>query len=447
MPEGFLSSRKERQHFGQEKWEFVPPQGMRYFHLKHHMVLYEPAREWWGEERFKQVTGQPERYLYPDHAPPKLIMDFSSLPFSALGSLWAYRTMNDFERGLAAWSGSAVMVQPHCAVTAAHCLCSRITEDNPEIFVFLLHQSGRKFTSRRNCLGFKVPEEWINTPRGTDPPENKDYALVYFSPVTEAPFGCIDIQREKTSLVAQHVRVSGYPEWGDCQLALMSEEDERLVPNRLYVRLENDCLIYKTQHINGSIYTGSISKEHFFQGFPKENDLSAFQAIQGEIFTETARRRHTRFLGEDTSSFMYDSDGFVLRDVDGLVMYNANTLSGQSGGSGVVSCQLEQGLGVVLDFLHTTGGSSPSEGNAGVKVYNEVADDILRWSTEALAIVEKQQQEETARLKEEEEKLRAEGRAEGEAIGRAEEVEKIARGMIVNGESNETITKQPSTTS
>ena len=105
------------------------------------------------------------------------------------------------------------MVQPHCAVTAAHCLCSRITEDNPEIFVFLLHQSGRKFTSRRNCLGFKVPEEWINTPRGTDPPENKDYALVYFSPVTEAPFGCIDIQREKTSLVAQHVRVSGYPEW------------------------------------------------------------------------------------------------------------------------------------------------------------------------------------------------------------------------------------------
>ena len=163
------------------------------------------------------------------------------------------------------------------------------------------------------------------------------------------------------------------------------------------------------------------------------NDLSAFQAIQGEIFTETARRRHTRFLGEDTSSFMYDSDGFVLRDVDGLVMYNANTLSGQSGGSGVVSCQLEQGLGVVLDFLHTTGGSSPSEGNAGVKVYNEVADDILRWSTEALAIVEKQQQEETARLKEEEEKLRAEGRAE--------EVEKIARGMIVNGESNETIIK------
>ena len=121
MPEGFLSSRKERQHFGQEKWEFVPPQGMRYFHLKHHMVLYEPAREWWGEERFKQVTGQPERYLYPDHAPPKLIMDFSSLPFSALGSLWAYRTMNDFtvRKGLLLgveallWFSHTVLLLPH----------------------------------------------------------------------------------------------------------------------------------------------------------------------------------------------------------------------------------------------------------------------------------------------------------------------------------------------
>ena len=196
--------------------EFIPPEGKHYPHYRYNMNLYEGARKILGDEQFRRVTQntRTETYLFPDRNVPKLIKDFTSLPFSASGSLWAYASKEDYVNNNPCWSGSASMISPFSAVTAAHCLVSHDngTVNIPEIFIFVLHHNGKLYLKKEQCIGFKITDSWRGkTSNQKGPVAEEDYGLVYFAPLVDVKHGILRVEKKKKNLLDTDIQITGYP--------------------------------------------------------------------------------------------------------------------------------------------------------------------------------------------------------------------------------------------
>lgn len=195
---------------------FVPPAGKHYRHNYYNMNLYEPAKELFGHDTFQKVTsdGSEETYLFPGKNYPRLIKDFAKLPFSASGSLWAYRGEEDYERNIPCWSGSASLLTPFCAITAAHCLQSSETEGykQPGVYAFVLHHYGEIFATKKKCVSYKVSSMWRDSAlKGQKPRAQDDYGLVFFLPIHGCVYDVLNIRKESDDLTGRQIQVTGYP--------------------------------------------------------------------------------------------------------------------------------------------------------------------------------------------------------------------------------------------
>ncbi|HCU06555.1 MAG TPA: hypothetical protein DIC42_03120 [Holosporales bacterium] len=344
---------------------FIPPTGKHYRHPLYNMNIYEGARKMFGEEQFNAITqnSHTETYLFPDRNVPRLIKNFTSLPFSASGSLWAYANQEDYTNNDPCWSGSASMISPFCAVTAAHCL---VAHENgkiniPEIFIFVLHHSGKLFAKREQCVGFFVTDAWEKkqTKIGK-PPVEEDYGLVYFSPLVDVKHGILKIEKKKKNLSNRDVQITGYP--GDS----MELRARRIWPNNL----DDDHFVYMLKHLNN---LPSFMRKYIY------NKLSVLSYFDSD----------SSYAG----CLLYSSHGRVLEDNGKMVRYDANTLSGQSGGNGVdrfyYTDKATNESGMVLDFLHTLGSGCQKFGNSGVKIDRFVSDQLLEWHKKVKEILEK----------------------------------------------------------
>lgn len=347
-----------------EKWPakqqsevFVPPAGKHYRHNFYNMNLYEPAREVLGEINFQKITSSRsnETYLFPGKNCPKLVRDFNFLPFSASGSLWAYRTEQDYQDNLPCWSGSASMLTPYCAITAAHCLMTHEAASmQPLLYAFVLHHYGEIFATKRKCVLFEVPINWKNLAlMGKRPSPRDDYGIVFFLPISDCKYDVLKIKRKTESLINRQIQVTGYP--GDS----VELRARKLWPDNL----SSKRFQYLWSSLNGLPFVTRrfIYRKLDIIGFLEDN----------------------KYAG----CVMFSSSGKVIGENDGMISYDANTFPGQSGGNGVEEIILSHKSGRkdekgMLDFLHTLGGQAPSQGNSGVKVEGAVSSQILEWVKE-----------------------------------------------------------------
>ncbi|CAO5682003.1 MAG: hypothetical protein HEEMFOPI_01556 [Holosporales bacterium] len=160
------------------------------------------------------------------------------------------------------------------------------------------------------------------------PNHSEDYGLVFFDSIDEK-YETLKIKHTVKNLSGKSINVTGYP--GDSS----ELRAHKLWPSHLVTLL------------NRMAY--SVRKD-MYATFNKMGYL------QGDKYA---------------GCFMYTSPGKVIDEKNGLVYYDANTFSGQSGGNGFseLLIQTDEGLTkkTTLDFIHTLGGSVDA-GNKGLKI-------------------------------------------------------------------------------
>ncbi|CAO4835048.1 MAG: hypothetical protein CNLJKLNK_01423 [Holosporales bacterium] len=381
---------------------FVPPHGPHYSHPRYNMNIYQRGLEVLKPDVLKDVlnNSKRERYIFPDRNSPQLVDRFSNLPFSAVGSLWAYLSEDDYINDTPCWSGSASLIAPYAALTAAHCILSDDSTRNPAIYSFVLHHFGSTYTKKVKCLGTKVSNDWERSIKNRILPSHlEDYGLVYFDSIDEK-HEVLKIKRIVEDLSGKTISVNGYP--GDST----ELRAHKLWPSHLdrpIVRPVFSLLNRMPYFIRKGAYT----------------TLNRFGYLQDDKYA---------------GCFMYTSSGKVIREEGGIICYDANTFSGQSGGNGVSELLIKSDQDITrkttLDFIHTLGGSIDT-GNKGLKIDGSKTEAILQWSDEIRELVEKR----TTQKKEEEDIIKERLRKEGVA----DEQERRIKKMIIKGKFNEDI--------
>jgi V8-like Glu-specific endopeptidase len=334
---------------------FIPPLGNHYAHPRYNMNIYEKGKKLFSENIIREMeTHQKENYLYPDINTPRLVKNFLSLPFSASGSLWAYLSLQDYIDNNPCWSGSASLVTPYCALTAAHCLIAHETRNKqPAVYAFVLHHYGNVFSTKIKCLGYRVSENWKNNSRiGVQPDQTEDFGIVFFKPIT-VKHGILKLKSCEEKMVGKKVEITGYP---------------------------GDSIALRARKIWPSNFDHDVG---YF--FPLMNQLPYVMRKFGyDVLSLLGYLEVDKFAG----CLMYSSPGKIIFEEDKMVSYDANTFSGQSGGNGVALFQYKdsdaQENDVILDFIHTLGSPNPKFGNSGVKIEGDVTKKILMWSSEAI---------------------------------------------------------------